>query len=264
MRVLFLVLLLVNLACFVWWYWLGDAGDQTPGIRVGTGPELVLYSELDAEGRKELSARTGPEAAAAPAARTELPPAEDAPEVLALAMPETIASATAEAGSSNTGDATTDKVCATLGPFSTRDQAAAAAARLRAQGYLPRQRESGGQLRTGYWVYLPPFATRAAAEKAAADLKSRGISDLFIVGSDENRHAISLGLFSTPDRADTRAAQIGKLGFNPSIAERFRDAAVYWLDFEETPGDPLNFDALGGLAGRDESLRREMVDCPAR
>lgn len=153
------------------------------------------------------------------------------------------------------------RTCSSVGPFTARSPAEALAARLgREPGLGVRLREEAGQLRSGFWVYIPPFPTRAAADAAAVEMRAKGAGDLFIVTAAEQRHAISLGLFSTPDRADQRAAEVGKLGYRPRVAERFRDAAVFWLDLEEPVG--WRFESLDLSGIRAEGYARIETPCP--
>lgn len=63
-------------------------------------------------------------------------------------------------------------------------------------------------VRTNYWVFLPPYPNRAKADEAAAILSRKRVKDFFVVRSGENQNAISLGVFSTRDRAELRYKQI--------------------------------------------------------
>lgn len=61
----------------------------------------------------------------------------------------------------------------------------------------------------GWWVYIPPLAGKADAEKKAGELRQLGISDYFVVPDDgPNRHAISLGVFSSEKGAQERLAEL--------------------------------------------------------
>lgn len=247
MKRLVLALVLLNAGYFAWWYWLAAPVSAPP---MPQAPGLLLYQE-------QLAAQDA--AAESPADDERLPAAEDAPAVLAMTEP---------AGQAAPGETPADQpltgnfVCASLGPFAETAERDTAAAQLRQLGFNPQVREEGGQLRAGYWVYLPAFPSRAAAEQTADDLKSRGVTDLYIVSDEENRNAISLGLFSTPERAATRAAQIQVMGFKSQIRERFREAVSYWLDFQEPATAPLDLGRIE-LPERHEPLRRIGVDCVA-
>lgn len=205
----------------------GRAAAATPGA-----PALRLVAELPADERAKLERH--------PATAATVPPTVPAPST-----------APVEPGGLS---------CVTLGPFGSNDAAIKAASQLRASGVVIEVREEPGQLRSGYWVHLPPFPTREAAEAVAADLAQKGAGDLFVVAAAEQRHAISLGLFSSAERADQRAAEIGKLGYRPRIAERFRDGAVFFLEYRE-PAE-LALDVAPALEGADPEARRTAGPCP--
>ena len=233
LRLLAAVLVAANLLAAAWWL------TQTPASEPATGraapvppdaPRLSLVGELDAAARAALEK---------PRPQGEPPPAPnpDAP----AAAPNGL-------------------LCVAVGPFDDSEVAARVAGGLRSNGVVVEVREESGQLRTGYWVHLPPFPSREAAEKVADDLHQKGAGDLFIVTASEQRHAISLGLFSSQDRADQRAAEIAELGYRPRIAERFREGAVYWLEYRE-PAE-LAFDITPLLLGLDPAIQRGARACP--
>jgi hypothetical protein len=247
-RWLVLVLLAANLIVAGWLISRPPVGRPLigePAVLPLDVPRLTLVQELTAEDRRALE-------------RTQRVPSTDsAPPVDAsdvLPGPQSAEIPT-------TAEVALPPVCATLGPFGSRSVALAVQRRLEDRSIGAELREEAGQLRSGFWVYLPPLPTRQAAEEMMAELKRREIGDLFIVTAADQRHAISLGLFSTPERADQRAAEIGKLGYRPRVAERFRDAAVYWLDFAEPGGVPVE---VAGLVdpGLDPEPMRVEQPCP--
>lgn len=233
LRLVAALLVVVNLVVAGWWLLQPPDRQAVPGRAAPLPPDaprLALIGELDAEARKALEKPRGESApAAAPATTTDGPPP-------------------------------TGLLCVAVGPFDDRAIADALAEKLRTAGIVLEVREESGQLRSGYWVHLPPFPSREAAEKAAADLAQKGAGELFIVTASEQRHAISLGLFSTPERADQRAAEVGELGYRPRIAERFREGAVYWLEYRE-PAE-LAFDVTPLLQGLDPAIQRSARSCP--
>jgi hypothetical protein len=233
LRLVAAVLVAANLVVAVWWSMQPAPSTAVPGRAAPVpldAPRLSLVGELDPEARKAL----------------EKTRAESAP----AAAPATVPVAPPLAG----------LLCVAVGPFDDDAVAKETAEKLRTAGIVVEVREESGQLRTGYWVHLPPFPSREAAEQVAADLRQRGAGELFIVTASEQRHAISLGLFSTPERADQRAAEIGELGYRPRIAERFREGAVFWLEYRE-PAE-LPFDMAPLLQGMDPAIQRSARSCP--
>ena len=231
-RLLAAVLLAANVLLAVWLL-LSQPERAAPGRAAAASPGspmLQLVAEIPAEQRAALERRPAP------------------PEVAPATVPTSVPAPAS------------GLACVTLGPFGSNDAAIKAAGLLRSSGIVIEIREEPGQLRSGFWVHLPPFPTREAAETVAAHLVQKGAGDLFIVAAAEQRHAISLGLFSAAERADQRAAEIGKLGYRPRIAERFRDGAVFHLEYRE-PAE-LALDVGLALEGADSEARRTAVVCP--
>ena len=80
---------------------------------------------------------------------------------------------------------------------------------------------------TSYWVYIPPLASKQDVEARVAALKKLGVTDYFVVQeSGANNRAISLGLFSTKEAANSRlealrgqgvkSAKVGERNAKPS------------------------------------------------
>ena len=64
-----------------------------------------------------------------------------------------------------------------------------------------------------YWVMYPELASRALAERKAVELRALGVSDLFLMGEDTaHPHAISLGLFKSPEKAEEYLASLRQKG----------------------------------------------------
>lgn len=236
MRVLLMLLVLANLGFFAWERWYGDVPGALPPARLDTAAakRLVLVGEQEAA-----------------VAVAETPASQETREVATEGAPAV--EMPADSGRSAT--------CATLGPFEQLEAADVVRGRLEMSGNRAVLRETGGQIRSGFWVYLPPYPSRAAAEDIEDELREKDVEDLFIVTASEQRNAISLGLFSTPERADQRAAEIGRLGYAPRVAERFRDATVYWVDFVETPGEPLEPESVGVMASGETLPEKHGISC---
>lgn len=243
MKLLLMLLVLANLGFFAWQHWYGGEAPRARGEpRAGVaGKRLVLVGEQ--------------EGAAAPA----MPSAGGTP--LAVAESDEAAETSAIVEIPDEVQESAPLSCATLGPFEQVEAAEVARSRLAMMDIEAVLRESGGQIRAGFWVYLPPFPDRDAAEDIEDELRAKNVQDLFIVTGAEQRNAISLGLFSSPERADQRAAEIGRLGYTPRVAERFRDATVYWLDFAERPGEPLEPESVGVMASGETLPEKRPIPC---
>lgn len=262
MRILLMVLLLANLGFFAWQQWYGPerVADLPPGevdARLGAGLRLVgepqqRTAEVD-PAVSENVAKEGIAEGVMPEdeAAEDAPVADDADEEGLAESSEPQVEAPLQA----------DAVCATLGPFEQLEMAQVAEERLESYGSPATVRESGGQIRSGFWVYLPPYSSRSEAKRIEDELRGKNVSDLFIVTGSDQRNAISLGLFSTPERADQRAAEIGRLGYTPRVAERFRDATVYWVDFRESADEPLDPQRIGVMGASDVLPEKRNIPC---
>lgn len=254
MRILLMALLLANLGFFAWQQWYDPArqGDLPQGVvdtRLGAGLRLVGERRAVSE---VVPAERVPEKVAAGDAPSEIAAAESVDEEIPAEPSEL---------QFEERPPQFDAVCATLGPFEQLEMAQVAEERLEAYGSPATVRESGGQIRSGFWVYLPPYSSRSEAKRIEDELRGRNVSDLFIVTGSDQRNAISLGLFSTPERADQRAAEIGRLGYTPRVAERFRDATVYWVDFRESAADPLDPQRIGVMGASEVLPEKRNIPC---
>ena len=68
-----------------------------------------------------------------------------------------------------------------------------------------------------WWVYIPPLADRIKADKKAQELKELGVADYFIVQEGAQRHAISLGIFSSEKSASDHLVQLRKQGVRSAV-----------------------------------------------
>jgi hypothetical protein len=102
-------------------------------------------------------------------------------------------------------------VCLEWGPLSDADRARALGdLEPLALGRLLSQKRI--ETTMAFWVYLTPSANRAEAERRAGELRERGIGDVAVLESGQQRYAVSLGLFHAEDAAKARLADLTKLG----------------------------------------------------
>jgi hypothetical protein len=101
--------------------------------------------------------------------------------------------------------------------------------------------------RTNYRVLLPPYPSLAKAAEAAAILDARQVKDFFIVRSGDNENAVSLGVFSTRERAERRYQQI------VDLKERLRKPEIEAIDL---PG--IEFTVSYNVAGQSARQKLEI------
>jgi sporulation related protein len=231
-RTAFLVLLLANVALFVWWRYAGSeaTADPAPLARQIDPEKLRVLLPKDLPPPAPAAPPQPPKAAAAPAQ----PPA-----------PPPVALKCMEWGSFTLTDAPrAEKVLEPL----------ALGARL-------------GQRRTeetaGWWVFIPPQRApnqRQAALRKASELRALGVEDYFIVQEEgQHRWALSLGVFRTEDAARARLAALRAQGVRTAIVGA-RETVVpkVWLQVKGV--DPALETKLKELAVQIEST--ELRACP--
>jgi hypothetical protein len=102
-------------------------------------------------------------------------------------------------------------VCLEWGPFNDPDKARALA-ELEPLGLgrllTPKRIESNAS----YWVFLPRTANRGAVDRRVAELKAAGLSDVAVVDTGAQRYTVSLGVYRTEEAANTRLADLVRLG----------------------------------------------------
>ncbi|MDQ2070555.1 hypothetical protein [Natronospira bacteriovora] len=193
LRVIFLLLLAVNLFFLAWQAWLLPE----------TEPETVLVTPPADRGLQLAELETVTE-------RESPVESDSVPEVVAPSRP----SAFDPAG------------CLALGPFGERGDLEDHALSLDITA--PHVHERALTEIAAWWVILPPEAVDDPAAMARR-LEEAGAGDYFVITSGDAVGGVSLGLFSAPERATQRQQQIAGLGFDPQIRERERESTTYWL-----------------------------------
>jgi hypothetical protein len=183
MRLLFLALVLANLAFFAYAQFAGESAARNP----------VSQLEVSAEKIKVLKAsgRSAPDRVA--------PPATDASARTATAAPT---------------------ACIEWGVFAGPAVARADTALARLE--LPQERVGRTVTDgSGYWVYVPPLKTKPETDRKVGELKALGVTDFFIVqDAGQWRNAISLGIFWTEEAAQGHLARLKERGVRSAVAER--------------------------------------------
>lgn len=238
MRLLFLCLLLANLALFAWTRWLAPgaaAATASPALEV---PRILLVGEAAPAG----------EGAAAPAAAADAAASVDAAGAAVAALPADAA-----------GDAADTTRCVSVGPVSDLEAAARVNGVLVELGYQPRQRPADGQVPDGWLVLVGGLSDAAAQADVERRLKRGGLTDAASLPAAAAPFAVSAGLFSERRRAERRAEVVGKIGLTPSIEPRLKDGTVYWIDIDLR--NAADSQSLESMQLGDAGLRLE--PCPA-
>jgi len=193
MRVVFLVLVLVNLGFAAWHAWFSAPVIVTRPIR-SDGASIALYAD-----------------AGTPSV------------VLSPDEPERESSSSAR----RTQGLLT---CISIGPLSNRVDVEDAMRTLSAGGFRSTQRLSSGEVWLGRWVYIDAIETQAEANEIVSRLAQNGIVEAYVIADGNNGNIVSLGVFSVAGRAQQRFADAEALGYMPTVTDRFQPGDVFWLD----------------------------------
>ena len=204
-RVLFLLLLALNIGAGCWLYFAPSTQrSEIPAADPGV-PKLALLSERERDPVGNSAETVGAPGAAAADQRAE--------------------------------------VCASLGPFSTQADLRFAMGALTPLVARIQSREARTTELLGSWVYLPAPANRERALALARELSSKGVSDYYVVTAGDQPNTISLGVFRDPVNAEKRRSEISALGFKPEVSQRSDELPVYWIDYARTGPQPLDWHA---------------------
>lgn len=208
-RILFLLLLTMNLAAGAWWYLRAQAPPAAASPQESTAPRLLLLNERD-------NAAMSKAALAADAAQAPADP--NAPSA----------------------------ICSTLGPFANETDLRIGMDLLTPQVTAIQFQESSSVTTRGYWVYLPALNSRDAALKSARQLNAAGVRDYYVVTAGDHENTVSLGLFRDRDNAARRQSQIAALGFPARLEERTEVERAWWIEFQRDSAEPPTYDSLRG------------------
>lgn len=191
MRWLFAVLVLANIGLLMWATWYRDgAGEATP-------PRPIFHPE-------QMVPLTTPGVAlrARKNERVEAP--------LAAAKPR--------------------PRCVSIGPFTSTQTADPAAARLTGEKLSGARRSEERKSESSYWIHLAPFANRKAAEQRRKELEQLGIREVLVMQDANGKPAVSLGLFTQANNAQSRLQELAQKGVTAQQEVRFRTESLTWFD----------------------------------
>ena len=204
MRALFLIVLAANLLFLAWARWIDSPRDAASQDSLARLPRLQLVTE-PSPGRKPTSFGT------------PLPQSD--------ALMTTI-----ERTSLRTPGPMQN--CTSVGPFNDITSAARAAGLLTQRGFSLRQRAEEGETIEGYWVFVDGMQSDDEVQRVFARLEKSGFTDAHVMKNYTTTHnrRVSVGMFTSPERAEKRAEAIRDMGLQPEIGERQFPGTVYWVD----------------------------------
>lgn len=225
MKNLLLLLLLANILYFLWGMFVEDPGQ--PGVAIvdesALGPPLAVAQNPNAD---------------------------------------VVASVGAVLGSGEPSDlaAVVGQSCVTIGPFRESSDADTASLQYAAEGMRTSLRSSRGKIFVGHWVQIRNIGDRKSGNKMLRQLRKGGLSDAYIVETDDEGLKISLGLFGDVERAEKIELQAKSMDLAAEITPRMSEGMVYFVDIGLPPGKGAG--AIVEKYGEEKVLLRDQATCP--
>jgi len=231
-RIAFYILLAANLLFLAWAQWIDGPRDAGAHDALSHLPRLQLIEEKEAPKPSAANAKPAPP-----------PLVPVVAEKVALQIPSS----------------PPVPRCTSVGPFNDIAHAARAAGLLTQRGFKLQQRAEEGETIEGYWVFVGGLSSDQDVNEVVAQLEGNGFTDAHVMKDFSTNRRISVGMFSTRERADKRAAAIKAIGLSPEVGERKFPGTVYWVDVALASADDKPPDYLFADIGH---TRVEMHPCP--
>lgn len=150
--------------------------------------------------------------------------------------------------------------CVTVGPLKTAADAERAQADFEAEGMRASVRATVGQVFVGHWVQIRDIPDRSTGNAMLEKLREGGLSDAYLVPTEDEGLKISLGLFGEKTRAEKVELDARSMDFDAEITPRVRDATVYFVDAALSPGKGAG--PMIEQYGEENVRLRDKATCP--
>lgn len=157
-------------------------------------------------------------------------------------------------------EAVVGRSCVTIGPFKVPADADTAALTYTNEGMKTAVRSEQGQIFVGHWVQIRNVPSEAEASSMLGKLAEGGLTDAYLVRTEDEGLKISLGLFGDVERAERIELQARSMDLPADISPRMREGTVFFVDIGLPPGRGAG--AIVEKYGEDRVLLREQATCP--
>jgi hypothetical protein len=121
-------------------------------------------------------------------------------------------------------------------------------------------RSATGQIFVGHWVQIRNVPDETVADTMLKTLSDGGLTDAYMVRTEDEGLKISLGLFGELDRAEKVELKARSLELEADISPRMRDGTVFFVDIGLLPGKGAG--AIVEKYGEDRVALRDEATCP--
>jgi hypothetical protein len=121
-------------------------------------------------------------------------------------------------------------------------------------------RSAHGEIFVGHWVQIRNIADNRTANDMLRKLHDGGLSDAYLVTSEDDGLYISLGLFGEESRAEKVELQARSLDLPVVVVPKTREGNMFFVDIALPPGKGAG--AMIEKYGESKVLLREAASCP--
>ena len=157
-------------------------------------------------------------------------------------------------------EAVVGRSCATIGPFKVSGDADTAVLEYANEGMKAAVRSTLGQIFVGHWVQIRQVPDEATAGQMLEKLKTGGLTDAYLVRTEDEGLKISLGLFGDVERAERVELQARSMDLPADITPRTREGTIFFVDIGLPPGRGAG--AIVEKYGEDMVALRDEATCP--
>ena len=150
--------------------------------------------------------------------------------------------------------------CVSIGPFTSGPDAQRVFQDYRNEDMRASVRSTKGEIFVGHWVQIRDVPDRQTGNAMIDRLVAGGITDAYLVPTDDEGLKISLGLFGEMSRAERVELQAEAMNMHAEITPRMREDTVYYVDIALPPGRGAG--TMIERFGEERVLLRERATCP--
>ena len=183
-------------------------------------------------------------------------------ELAAVPDAETVASVGAILGAGQPSDleAVVGRSCVTIGPLREQTDADAALLEYSGEGMKANTRSMEAEVFVGHWVQIRDVESDSVASDMLDTLSEGGLSEAYLVRTDDEGLKISLGVFDDADGAEKVELRARSMGFIADVTSRMAMRTVYFVDIGLPPGRGAG--AIVEKYGEDRVSLRGEATCP--
>ena len=153
-----------------------------------------------------------------------------------------------------------ETLCTLVGPFVSLLRAEYFIERLAALNVAANIKELTIKTGSNHWVYLKPEISRKKALRRLAELQKKGI-DSYIIPTGDLANGISLGIYTSRERAVAMHDRAIDMGYTPKISDVPRQQQQIWTFITANEASMLDEETWLSLLANESPIERRKNIC---